>query len=482
VPTPAAVLGRLRERSRALGALSAQFSQAAGSLLIGVLSARLMERFDFATISLILGQVVVATGISTGLVGDSLTVLDRHDPQIRTALRHVLGALLLVAGVVAAGASVLTRQLEWGPAALFGLLLAAWLAEDVVRRLLMANLRFWPIVVVDLTHLVVSSSTVLVGYLTGGRQASVGLFLAALTAGQVAAGAVGVALMPRAERYWGRRLGGGLRTVLDFGLSRSVQGSLRPAVLLVLRVVVIFVAGKGVYATLEAARLYVAPALLAVNGVGSFLLSTFASAKGALPRRALRRADLAATALLACSAAFTLVSWALATWAPTLLSSKVPVTPLAVVAWGVYTGCVAVTMPYGSLAAVRGRHHGPADPARRLGGIAGDPYRAVVERPGERGPGPGAGGSGLPRGCAVAAPAGEQDRGGAGQAQRPAGAPAPGPPRPRPQVEAAGTCAGAYVSPRSPLEPARAAPPPPGHPETGHRPRGRRPAGPSARR
>ncbi len=338
-----------------MGAMGAQFSQAAGSLLIQALSARLLGTSDFAAVALLLSNIVLATGISTGLIGDSLTVLDRHDPVIRTALRRLMVVVVLGSAVVGAASSSVTHLVGTEDSVLFGFLLALWMAEDVLRRLLMASLRFWAIVAVDLTHLVISSGFVLSCGVLTGHSPSLRVFVIALSLGQIGASVVALVVLPAKERYWGRAQAGGVRTVLDFGVSRSVQAALRPAVLQTLRVIVVVVAGRTAYASLEAARLYVAPALLAVNGIGSFLLSTFAVRTGALRRSALWRADGAASMLMAASALLTGAMVVLARINPRLVSGNVPVSTAAVAAWGIYTACVAVSMPYGSLAAVRGR-------------------------------------------------------------------------------------------------------------------------------
>ena len=131
---------------RAMGAISAQFSQAFGSFVLQALAARTLGLTDFGAFAVLIGGIVLATGIMTGFVGDSLTVLDRSDPRIRTALQ--LWCLILAAGtfVVSAGLAERSGLAGLHVALVFGAATAAWVVEDTVRRLLMATLRFWSVV------------------------------------------------------------------------------------------------------------------------------------------------------------------------------------------------------------------------------------------------------------------------------------------------------------------------------------------------
>ena len=121
-----------------------------------------------------------------------------------------------------------------------------------------------------------------------------------------------------------------------------------------MRVVVISLTGAVAYGHLEAARLYSAPALLVVNGIGAFLLSTFAAQRDIGGRATLRRADLACVFLIGMTVALTTLAMILCLRWPHLLGGGIEVSPVAVAAWGVFTGAVAVSQPYGVLLAVMG--------------------------------------------------------------------------------------------------------------------------------
>ncbi len=334
--------------------MAAQLSQAAGSLVVSLLAVRSLPLAEFAELSVLLAAVVVVTGLTSGLVGDSLTVLDRADPVVRTALLRLLLAVMAAALLTGSAWTALAGLVDTVTAAAFGLLLALWVAEDVLRRLLMANLRFWPIVVVDGTHLAVSTAVVLGWPALTGEPPSVALYLVGLCCGQVCAGLVALPFVPAADRRLRPVAPGGVRRVLAFGVHRAIQAALRPTLLLLMRLVVIAVAGALVYGRLEAARLYAAPALLVVNGFGGYLLSTFAADRHRPARAAVRRADRACLFLTAVTLGLTTAAMVLCLVQPDLVSPTVEVSPVAVASWGLFTGAVAVSQPYGALVAVRG--------------------------------------------------------------------------------------------------------------------------------
>ena len=150
--------------------------------------------------------------------------------------------------------------------------MAAFVVEDVMRRMLMASIRFWSIVIVDTSAFVVSVAIV-VGVHTAGR-VSLATFLVALAVGQTVAAAVGVALLPASERWVARGVSAQLAPVWRYGSWRAVQQLVRPSMLAVIRVVVALAASIALYGEIEAARVYIAPAMLAVGGVASYLFAS----------------------------------------------------------------------------------------------------------------------------------------------------------------------------------------------------------------
>lgn len=345
--------GRRRGRGDAVAAVCAQLSQAAASFLLQVLAARELGAKGLGTFALLYGFIVLGTAISTGLVGDSLTVLDRRTPRVRAGLAHWAVGAATLGAFVATSATYVAGYLPLGAACLGGLACAVFMLEDVLRRALMACGRFWALVGVDASSLVVSVGVVLVWRAI--EPVTITTFVVALLAGQVIAGGVALVVLPPDER-------GGLvarqparREVWDYGVWRALQQGLRPAMMAGVRVLVTAVVGLAAFGALDAARVYVAPAMLVVSGVGSYLFASYARDARAEPAVAMRRADKGAGLLFVlttlagvCAVALLPVLGGLVT------GGRFDMSALAVTGWAAYAAATAIVTPYGSLAAVRG--------------------------------------------------------------------------------------------------------------------------------
>jgi O-antigen/teichoic acid export membrane protein len=338
-----------------VAAVAAQFSQAGGSFVLQVVAARSLAPESFGVFALLIGAIVVATGVMTGFVGDSLTVLDRGAPRVRAALLvwfAVITGLTLVAGVLTALA---TGLVDPAVVVLFGLTMAVWVVEDTVRRLLMATLRFGAVVVIDVCHAVWALALLAVLHSAHGALTLTD-FMLALLAGQTVAVLVGLVAAPPAELVRPPLRGAAMAEVARFGVWRGLQQGIRPATLTVARVLVALAAGSAAVGQLEAARVFTAPALLFVQGVGSFLLATYAADRAAPVRVAVRRADRAVAALLGVSVVMGVVATALAgPLGGVVTGGRYALEPVAVAGWAGVAAAVACVMPYASLAAVRGR-------------------------------------------------------------------------------------------------------------------------------
>ena len=339
-------------RKPAVGAVAGQLSQAAASFLLQVVAARLLGAEGLGVFALLLGVVLTATGVSTGLVGDSLTVLDRRDRHTWSGLVVVgLGSALL-GGLVGGLAAAVTGLLSPISATIFGIALVAFLLEDTARRLLMASMRFWSLVVVDVSA-AVGYLAVLVGLSLTGTLTLFDVLLA-MAVGQVIGLVVGLLLLPSDERRlrWARPAD--WRHVLSFGGWRAFQQSLSSGMMLGARIIVVVGASAAVYGQLEAARILTAPALLVVQGLGGYLLASFSSASG--QRSLLPRADLAAVSLAFASLAVGVFAWAfLPQIASIITAGRFEISGWAVLSWSVFAASSAFTIPYTLLAAVYGK-------------------------------------------------------------------------------------------------------------------------------
>jgi hypothetical protein len=335
--------------------VGAQFSQAVTSLLFALLGLRVLSAADFAVLGLLLGGLVLSTAVMTGFVGDSLTVLDRRDPRVRGALQW--SALVLSLGLLAAatGVTAASGLLGAGTALLFGCGVAAFTLEDIGRRLLMANLRFWSVVAVDLVYALVAGAVL---GLSARGPGALGLedFLAALLAGQVLALVSAVLLLPKDERRWAQWRGAALGEVFSFGAWRAAHQAVRPGALTLVRSIVLASTGAATLAAFEASRVYVSPALLLMQGSGSFLLATNAQERGRSSLDAVRAADRAAALLAAAGLLLGLLLVVLLPWlGPVLTGGNIPLTSASVASWSAVAVASGLAMPYGSLATVRAR-------------------------------------------------------------------------------------------------------------------------------
>jgi O-antigen/teichoic acid export membrane protein len=339
-------------RSHALGAITAQGVQAGISFVLQILVARWLGVEQLGRFAILYGLIIIATAVVTGFVGDSLVVLDRGDARIRSALQ---GSTLALTGIAAAVAGTVTFALglvSGLEAIAFALAMAAFVVEEVLRRLLMASFSFFRVAAIDLAGFAVALGIVLSVEFTAG--ASLATFLFAIAVGQLGAIGVAVALLPREERRLAPLRRGGYRDVAGYGTWRGFQQLLRPTLLTAVRLSVGAAAGLAAVGLLEAARVYVAPAMLIIGGLTSYLFVGYARERHAQLSARVRRADRAVLALMALTVGLGAVALALLPWAGELLF-RAPLDALAVLGWLVYAASVAAVTPYGALAAVIGR-------------------------------------------------------------------------------------------------------------------------------
>lgn len=341
-------------KSGASGAMVSQLWQAATSFVLQVLAARLLGAEGLGLFALCFGVIVTATAIVSGFVGDSLTVLDRHDPRVRAGLQWwtalLTGASSTVAAAVLAAVHVLTPV----GAVIFMAACALFQVEELLRRMFMARMRFWHLTVVDTTALVASVATVAVAAVTGTL--SLETFLLGLAVGQAFGCLAALVMLPEDEKRLVPVRRPAVGTVAEFGLWRGAQVAINPSVLTGVRSVIVLAAGAAALGDVEAARIFVAPAILAVQGLGSYLLASYVRDKSA-PLAALRARATSASLRLAIGilAAGALAALVVPFVGHLLVGSQVHVSPSAVFGWAVYAAGSATLQPYASLAAARGR-------------------------------------------------------------------------------------------------------------------------------
>lgn len=332
----------------------AQIWQAVGSFGLQVLAAWMLGAAGLGLLSLCLSIIVLAAAVSSGMVGDSLVILNRHDRRVRGGLQFwalTLAASFLLASVIGLTATGLLSPTE---ATLMGVALVAFQFEELVRRVFMATMRFWRLVIID--SAAVLTALAIVGIWALNARVEIATFFVALLVGQIAGIVVGVLMLPAAERALVSLRGAAIKQVAGFGAWRGAQVSVPPLLLTSMRVIVTVAVGGAALGELELARIYAAPALLAVQGFGSYLLSAYVrdqqSPLVVLTKRAWRAA-------LAMMAAAVLVGSVLAIFGPPLSTyltgPSIAVDRLAVAGWVLYVVASASCQPFASLAASRGR-------------------------------------------------------------------------------------------------------------------------------
>ena len=340
--------------SHASGAVVAQVWQAAASFVLQVVAAHVLGAEGLGLVALCLGTIVLVTALTSGFVGDSLTVLDRSDARVRGGLQWWTVILATTGPALAATILWASGSLEVAEAGLFLLAASLFAVEEVGRRLLMASLRFWRLVAVDSVALVTAVAALLVT----GLSASITLssFLAAVALGQAAGLLTIAAMLAPGERWAAPARGGALRHVASFGVWRGAQVAVNPGVFTALRLLVVAVAGASALGHLESARILVAPALLMVQGLGSYLLASYGRDR-VLPLVALvARARRSSAALVLGGLGVGALIWLSAPVAgPWVTGGEFVVPRLAVAGWVFYAAAIASMQPFVSLAAARGR-------------------------------------------------------------------------------------------------------------------------------
>lgn len=340
---------------RLAGGVAAQGSLALGSFVLQLLAARLLGLEGLGRYAALYALIVLSTAVSQGLVGDPLTVLDRSSARIRAGLQAWATLLALGLGLVAVIGTWTSGFLSADEAGVFGAATMFFLLQDVLRRLLMATLRFWHLVVVDVAGTSVAIAVIIIMWSVTGGITLLTLWCA-LAVGQLFSALVAVLLLPIGERWLAPLRGADLRSVLDYGGWRVVHHSTRPGARAVMRLLCVAIVGLVAVGELEAGRIYMAPAMLVVAGVASVLFAGYATQHEVPLQRMLRRAD---QNVLVITAAITVVGIlaivALPVLGPVLSGGAYSISTPLVIGWAGYAAAVAVGSPYGELAAVRGR-------------------------------------------------------------------------------------------------------------------------------
>jgi hypothetical protein len=144
---------------------------------------------------------------------------------------------------------------------------------------------------------------------------------------------------------------------IRFGAWRAAQQTVRPATLAATRTLIVVGLSTAAFGRLEAARVYTAPAMLVVNGIGGFLFASYAADRHRGLRTLIRRADIGVAMLLPGVLLVGVAAVLLNPWLGPLISGNdFALAPVAVFGWALYAAVSSAVTAYGMLAAVAGRH------------------------------------------------------------------------------------------------------------------------------
>ncbi len=335
-----------------MGAVASQGMQALASFTLQVIVARTLGFDGLGAFAILYGTMQIVSAITGGFVGDAYTVLDRHERRIRSALEQFAIAIPVVVSLAGAGVFLAIGLTDVPETIAVFLAMSLFSLEELVRRMLMTSMVFWRVVLVDAVAFGVALMVV-AGVWWWSTPSLLG-FVAAVAAGQLVGGVVGVLLLPAGERGVVPFMLGGHGAVFAYGFWRACQQALRPAMLTAIRVMVTLVASLAAVGMIEAARVYVAPVTLVVSGLGSFLFVHFAHDRDSTLFGKLRSADRAVLALVALITVAGTVMLLLLPWLGPLLFGE-PLDVAAVLGWIAFSTSIAAVAPYGALASVAGR-------------------------------------------------------------------------------------------------------------------------------
>ena len=259
------------------GAVSGQLSQAMASFALQLVAAHALGATGLGQFALVLSAMLTTTALCNGLVGDSLIILDRGKREVRAALQAWCLISSAVVSAVIAVVYVWAGVLDSETAIWFALANMVFLVESVLRLYLVAIMRFWSLVVVDLGGLAASLAVLLAWRVN--HPLTIEALLVALLVGQIVGVVVAVLQLPRSERWLAPWRPAAMREVAAFGSWRAIQQGIRPTMLTVGRLIVTAAVGSALFGQMEAGRVYMSPALLVVGGLGSYLFSSYAQTK-----------------------------------------------------------------------------------------------------------------------------------------------------------------------------------------------------------
>jgi O-antigen/teichoic acid export membrane protein len=241
--------------------------------------ARFLGASALGTYAVLFSTLLLVVALQTSWVGDSLTVLDRRVPSVRSGLE--CWQLIFTLGGAVIGAAFAAGATKLGASGVFAfsVLVAAWQLEEYGRRLFMARLEFSRLAANDGTYLV-AVLLPLMALRVWGNVTLTGVLWSMAFAAAVAFLA-GVLVLPPDERlHLAVADRSQLASVASFGFWRSAQAGMGAASGLTVRVLVAGLGSAAVLGNIEAARLLVAPLFVLLAASSNLLLPLFVELRG----------------------------------------------------------------------------------------------------------------------------------------------------------------------------------------------------------
>ena len=337
----------LRRHSRPAAAIISQGISSISSLVLALIAARVLGAEGLGEFAILFSVVITFNSVTTGYVGDSLTVLDRFDPPIRKALFGSAGVATL-AGVLTALVTAFALGLGLTTAVAFALALVAWVWEEFGRRLLVTRLEFWKLAANDTCYASIAIGLAAVLALVFHNLTLTTLLLA-MAVGSAAAWILAVAQLPRAEFAFPRRTRAAFRQLNQFAAWRAAQTTIRPLSMSVIRISVAAVATTAALGNLEGARILATPMTTLISGASTFLLPMMAAEErgetGGTRLPVVRVSLLLGAVSLAVGLVCVLLVPVLG---PLLLGDEVQVDQWAALFWALFAAAFGLGIPLGN--------------------------------------------------------------------------------------------------------------------------------------
>ncbi len=337
----------------AVGAVAAQATAAGGSLVLQVLAARTLGAAGYGQFALVVAMLVLFAALQGGWVGDARIVLDRHDPLIRGALLVSQFAFMALGCILGFVGGLVLGLTDGSGAAVLGVLVGLWALEDAGRRLFIARLEYWKLMLNDVIYIVGA----LIGFYalrSWNDEFSVDTFAAAMAMGALAAVGAAWIQLPKSEFLSGPVTALGARQVASYGAWRSAHAGIRPLTTFVMRLLVATLVSAAALGQLEAARLVIAPLIVLLSGTGTFLLPIYVRLNRAGSPVTHRSLRMTISLLLGATAVYTTFAVILTDVMAELVSDgRIRLDRLLVGGWCAYAAGLAAGIPVGAAVLAR---------------------------------------------------------------------------------------------------------------------------------